>query len=109
MSFTDATHGWVIGELGSILAYHPAAEPCFSAPIVVESQSIAQLSTLTSGNWNSPAVWSCGTIPTTLDDVRINSEHTITLPAGYSAASKSIELMGKIQQDANTHLRLGQE
>ncbi len=109
MHFTDATHGWVIGEFGSILAYHPVSTPCSSAPVVVQPQNVETMSTIASGNWDSPYVWSCGVVPTALDDVRINVEHTITLPVGYSAKAKNVELRGQIQYNTTAGLQMGQE
>ncbi len=108
MYFTDLNHGWVVGNNG-ILSYHPAAAPCPSAPIVVQPQSIAPLSTLNSGNWDTPSVWSCGLVPTILDNVRINVEHTITLPDDYAAKAKSVDLRGQIQYNANANLQMGQD
>ncbi|WP_373511061.1 YCF48-related protein [Persicitalea sp.] len=108
MSFTDSTHGWVIGTNG-ILSFHPAAAPCASAPVMVLPSSVAPLSTTASGNWDAPYVWSCGTIPTALDDVRINAEHIVTLPGSYSAKAKSVDLRGQIQYSTNAGLQMGQE
>ena len=108
MHFTDATHGWSVGNAG-ILAYHPAVTACPSAPVVVTPQSFAPLSTLSSGIWDSPSVWSCGQVPTSLDAIRINAGHTITLPEGYMAKAKSVELRGNVVQENNTSLQMGQE
>lgn len=110
MYFTDATHGWVVGYNGSILTYVPAPAACPSAPVTVQPQSIAPLSTLASGNWSSSSVWSCGFIPTALDAVRINQTHTVTLPTGYTAKAKNIEMWGNMQYGgANAGLQMGQE
>ncbi len=65
--------------------------------------------TLSSGSWDTASNWSCGSVPTVLDPVRISSLHTIHLSPTYEAKSKSIELSGKMQQDTNTSLRIGQE
>lgn len=35
--------------------------------------------TIGSGNWNDPAVWSCGVAPNSLNDIKINEGHTITI------------------------------
>lgn len=50
--------------------------------------------TLSGGTWNTPAVWSCGSVPTALYAVRISQPHTIALPADYTATAKSMELQG---------------
>ena len=72
-------------------------------------QSIEPISTRLSGDWNTPYVWSCGLVPTVLDDVRINAEHVVTLPGGYAAEAKSVDLRGQIQYNANASLRMGQD
>ncbi len=107
MSFTDATHGWVVGS--GIMTYVPAPPTCASAPVTVLPFAEVPLSTLASGNWNAPALWSCGTIPTALDAVVIDAAHTVTLPESYSAKAKSVELRGQIQYSANAGLRVGQD
>lgn len=107
MWFTDATHGWVVGD--GISTYQPTPPACASAPMTVLPEAIAPLSTLTSGSWDTPDVWSCGTIPTAQDAVLINSGHSITLPADYSAKAKSIVIQGEVQSGPNAGLQLGQE
>lgn len=66
-------------------------------------------STLASGTWNTSNVWSCSTVPTALDDVRINTEHTIALPDGYAAKARSVDLRGQIQYNANAALQVGED
>ncbi|WP_373512258.1 M43 family zinc metalloprotease [Persicitalea sp.] len=65
--------------------------------------------TLSGGTWTTPGIWSCGSIPTALDLVRINASHTVTLPDNYPANVKSLELLGTIQQSLNAGLKVGQE
>ncbi len=36
--------------------------------------------TIASGNWNNPAIWECGVIPSLNDSVEISSGHSITIP-----------------------------
>ncbi len=64
--------------------------------------------TVQSGDWNDPAVWSCGTLPTSSDLVKINQSHVVSLPSGYMADAASIELLGTIQYGANAAVRLNQ-
>ncbi|MES2795165.1 MAG: sialate O-acetylesterase [Bacteroidota bacterium] len=35
--------------------------------------------TIASGNWNDPSIWSCGAVPTSLNEIVINTEHTILI------------------------------
>ncbi|GAB2772878.1 hypothetical protein GCM10027275_14780 [Rhabdobacter roseus] len=64
--------------------------------------------TLNSGLWSNPYIWSCGSVPTVLDPVRVNSAHTIYLQEGNEARSKSIELQGQLEHGSNSNLHIGQ-
>ncbi len=79
MSFTDATHGWVVG--GSIVTNVSAPPACPAAPVTVLPASLTPPRTLASGAWDIPALCSCGAIPTVLDAVIIDAAHTVTLPS----------------------------
>src|SRR5690606_26169494 len=92
MYFSDATHGWLGGD--GLLTFKPGTVACPSLPITVLPGSIAPISTVTSGGWVNASTWSCGTIPTALDAVKINDSHTVLIPGGYTAKVKSIELRG---------------
>lgn len=64
--------------------------------------------TLSGGAWNTPGIWSCGSIPTILDAVRISQPHTVALPSDYTATAKSVEMQGNVQYNANAKIQLGQ-
>ncbi len=91
------------------MSYVLEAPVCASAPVTVLPAAIAPLRTLASGNWNTPALWSCGTVPTAMDAVIIDASHTVTLPDSYSAKAKSVDLRGQIQYNANAGLQMGQD
>lgn len=59
-----------------------------------------------SGYWDDPLVWSCGTLPTPLDQVKINAGHYVTLPTGSTGYAGSIDLHGVIQPGQNSTLRI---
>lgn len=67
------------------------------------------LQTVKSGQWDDVTVWDCGAVPTVAKDVRINSPHTIILPANYTTTVKSLELMGSLQQNVNAKVQIGQQ
>ena len=62
--------------------------------------------TVKSGSWDDPSVWSCSLIPLPTDQVKINSGHVVTLPEGYQASARDIELQGSIQAGLNTFVKL---
>lgn len=64
--------------------------------------------TLSGGVWTTPGIWSCGSIPTALDPVRISDTHTIALPADYTATARSVDLRGNVQYNVNAGLKVGQ-
>ncbi|WP_461131795.1 CotH kinase family protein [Spirosoma aerophilum] len=53
---------------------------------------------LASGDWSTPATWSCGRVPTVCDDVRISTGHTVNL-ATAGAVAKSVRF------DSNARLQ----
>lgn len=59
-----------------------------------------------SGFWDDPLVWSCGTLPTPLDQVKINAGHYVTLPTGSTSHAGSVDLHGVIQPGQNSTLRI---
>jgi hypothetical protein len=59
-----------------------------------------------SGYWNDPLVWSCGTLPTALEQVKINAGHYVTLPTGSTGHAGSVDLHGVIQPGPNSTLRI---
>jgi hypothetical protein len=58
------------------------------------------------GNWSSASTWSCNCVPTSSDNVVIDTPHTVTVDAASQA--KSINLKGIINYLAPFVLTLGQ-
>ncbi len=46
---------------------------------------------LSSGNWNTPATWSCGRVPDFTDKVLIKSGHTVTISTNDAKAKKLVD------------------
>ncbi|GHB67548.1 hypothetical protein GCM10007390_21070 [Persicitalea jodogahamensis] len=58
-----------------------------SFPLIINS--------ISSGDWNNPSTWSCSCIPTSADDVIINTAHTVLLDSTMSeAVCRNLELLG---------------
>ncbi|GAB3948958.1 hypothetical protein GCM10028805_24510 [Spirosoma harenae] len=52
------------------------------------------ITSVKSGNWNDPATWACGRIPTLTDRALIQSGHIVTIDAAVNA--KKLDLKGKV-------------
>ncbi|MPR37082.1 M12 family metallo-peptidase [Salmonirosea aquatica] len=62
--------------------------------------------TVKSGYWDDPLIWSCGTLPTAVDEVKINPGHYITLPGNYTSLTRGLDLQGTIQPAINSWLHV---
>ncbi|MFZ2493839.1 MAG: hypothetical protein WA208_20360, partial [Thermoanaerobaculia bacterium] len=62
---------------------------CVAQPAVGQ---VVATSSIASGNWNSPATWPAGEIPTALYDVTINPGHIVEVPTGYTANAKTVTI-----------------
>ena len=60
-----------------------------------------------SGNWNIPATWSCGQIPTSTLDAIIEQGHVVNLPNGYQGNTKKLDLRGGITQGVGAGVKIG--
>ena len=79
-----------------------------SAPVITNNPAkiidIAALcqcllnASLATGNWGTPAIWSCGHIPLAIEPVQISSGHTVTLDVNGTA--KSLDLRGILNKQA---------
>lgn len=49
-----------------------------------------EMYTVNSGNWNDATTWSCGRVPTAVDDVQIKSPNVITLNSNQTFTAKNI-------------------
>lgn len=45
---------------------------------------------IASGAWNNPAIWSCGRVPLSSDDVAIRNGFAVTIPAGVNAVADDL-------------------
>lgn len=55
---------------------------------------LCTMTTIKSGNWNDPTIWSCGRIPNNQDVVTISAGHSVVLSAGATAYAKEIKILG---------------
>jgi len=73
-----------------------------SDPITITANNCvcAVNTSISSGNWNNNATWSCGHVPTSTEPVQISSGHSIILDV--NAVAKSLTLLGTLQQQNRT-------
>ena len=65
------------------------------APVVLKS-GMAGYTTVKSGNWNDPTVWSGGVVPTVADNVTILSTHVVTVDAAAECDNITIDAGGSL-------------
>jgi Carbohydrate esterase, sialic acid-specific acetylesterase len=63
--------------------------------------------TVSSGDWNNPAIWSCGSVPEITNDVIIKPGHIVNIE-NYTAYAKSITNSGTLNFSSESLLILGQ-
>ncbi len=69
-----------------------------------------QVSSVGTGNWDNPAVWSCNCVPFSTDGIVINSGHVITVPLNLGSVNcESIHLNpgGQLKAFATVHVAGG--
>jgi hypothetical protein len=65
----------------------------------------ATITSTTTGNWSSPAIWDCNCVPTSASDVIINTGNTVTVDA--TSQAKSLNVKGTLNWLAAFTLTLG--
>jgi CHRD domain len=61
-----------------------------------------------SGNWTDPAVWTFNEIPTSLDKVIVSSGHIVLIPDNLVVNVKNIEINGELKCGIYSNLKLNQ-
>lgn len=54
------------------------------------------------GNWSTPGIWSCATVPNANDTVTIGTPYTVTLTAAAAADNLTISSGGRLNLGSNT-------
>ena len=72
-------------------------------PTVFQAANLASrltlISSISSGNWNSPTSWNCACVPTSIDDVTIETGHIITVTGNTATNNISIIEGGVLSLD----------
>jgi hypothetical protein len=75
--------------------------------VVVQTVACTVYTTVKTGSWNDPTVWSCGVVPPATAAVEVN--HAINLPAGYQAQALLVRYGtgGTLTCNTGSRLQLG--
>ena len=84
------------------------AVDCYTETLTTPALS-RLVSSLQDGDWQQSATWSCGTVPTSLDEVVVDPNHVITIPDGTTARASKVSLQtnAQIVQGIQASLVLG--
>ncbi len=85
----------------------PAAACGFITPPLVISAGVPlTISSLASGNWNVAATWSCNCIPTSCDNVTVETGHTVTIPVSQTGKLKNLTVKGLVDMKSPSSMKL---
>ncbi len=65
------------------------------------------VSTVASGDWSNPAIWSSGSVPTGSTDVIISNNHTVYIDLQGSSSGVQVDLCRNLQINTTAVLRMG--
>jgi hypothetical protein len=99
---------WSTAQTGLVISVSPSVTTNYIATCTVGSVTSVNslplpisvfngaITSLTSGNWNTPAMWSCNCIPADCNDVTVNTGHVVTISASQRGRLKNLTLRGTV-------------
>ncbi|AYQ36608.1 YCF48-related protein [Runella sp. SP2] len=86
--FYSPTEVWIVGNnIMKFQSVNGCPSDLVAIPVLTGP---TKLQTVNSGNWESPASWNCGIVPTVTQDVIIKSSHRININPLYPANCKNL-------------------
>ena len=93
-----------------ITAYETVNDPCGTYALgetedyrLIINSACTTMYSLKAGNWNDPSIWSCGRLPTELDDVTIQADHRVLLDSTMvEAVCRNLEIIGTFSMQGST-------
>ncbi len=55
------------------------------------------ITSLSSGNWNNPATWSCNCVPAACNNVTVDTGHVVTIPISITGRLNNLTLKGSVE------------
>ena len=77
--------------------------------VLKSTATCGTMTSIKSGNWNDPSVWSCDRIPMFDDNVVISPTHTVTIPATFKADGFNLTIKGILQKLSTSGLNFNKE
>jgi Bacterial Ig domain len=59
-----------------------------------------------SGMWDVGSTWQCGKVPTAIQQVTIESGHTVVMPSGYTGKAFQLELKGILKKEIGSEFEI---
>lgn len=100
IEFLSEDNGWYVTQAPNTnqsFLNKISTPQCPTIPKIIPNNCCNGLETLKSGSWTDPTTWSCNRVPTSTDDIFINTGHTIT-DNGNTIHAKTLNYRGGILQ-----------
>ena len=99
---------WSTSQTGLTISVSPTLTTSYTATCTVGSVTSANsspisvavfdgvITSLASGDWNTPATWSCNCIPAACNDVIVDTGHVVTIPVTQKGRLQNLTLRGTV-------------
>ena len=99
---------WSTTQTGLTISVSPSVTTNYTATCTVGSVTSTNsspisisvfngvITSLASGDWNTPATWSCNCIPAACNDVIVDTGHAVTIPATQKGRLQNLTLRGTV-------------
>ncbi len=77
--------------------------------VLKSTSTCGTMTSVKSGNWNDPTVWSCDRIPMFDDNVVISPTHTVTIPATFKADGFNLTIKGILQKSTTSGMNFNKD
>lgn len=99
----------IMQTIGSLLLFFVFSNS-FAQLTLVSNQNIdfsTAVSTISSGNWSNPNIWSSGMVPSATTDVIIANNHVVYIDVQGTTSGVAVDLCRNLQVAQNAVLRMG--